>query len=77
MMTSRKSVINIGLLGLGTVGTGVMQILAKNRADIAAKTGSELKITKALVRDQQNPPPSRPCRGADNRCQFCANRSRH
>ena len=51
MMTSRKSVINIGLLGLGTVGTGVMQILAKNRADIAAKTGSELKITKALVRD--------------------------
>lgn len=48
---SGNSTINIGLLGLGTVGTGTMQIINANRADIAAKTGSELRITKALVRD--------------------------
>jgi len=56
-----------------------MQILAKNRADIAAKTGSELKITKALVRDpSENPPPSRPLPSElTTDRQFCANRSRH
>ena len=55
MKRPRKTVINVGLLGLGTVGTGAMQILNNNRAEITAKTGSELRITKALVRNLNKP----------------------
>ena len=41
--------IKIGLLGLGTVGTGVYKLLRK-RADIMEKTiGAELEIKKILV----------------------------
>ncbi|HHU31896.1 MAG: homoserine dehydrogenase [Zhaonellaceae bacterium] len=43
--------IKIGLLGCGTVGSGVIQALEKNKATIAAKVGAELEITKVLVRD--------------------------
>jgi homoserine dehydrogenase len=46
-------VINIGLLGCGTVGGGVVKLLAKNRDTITTKTGSEIKIKKVLERDRQ------------------------
>ncbi|MDD4802351.1 MAG: homoserine dehydrogenase [Syntrophomonas sp.] len=45
--------INIGLLGCGTVGGGVVKLLAKNRDTIAEKTGAEIIIKKVLERDEQ------------------------
>jgi homoserine dehydrogenase len=45
--------INIGLLGCGTVGGGVVKLLAKNREIIAKKTGAEIIIKKVLERDKQ------------------------
>jgi homoserine dehydrogenase len=46
-------VINIGLLGCGTVGGGVVKLLSKNRDTIAKKTGSEIIIKKVLEKDRQ------------------------
>lgn len=42
--------LQIGILGLGVVGCGVVQILSQERQKIKKKTGVELVITKALVR---------------------------
>lgn len=44
-----KERLNIGLLGMGVVGTGVCQLLAEQREAIAARTGVEICITKALA----------------------------
>jgi homoserine dehydrogenase len=44
-----KERLNIGLLGMGVVGTGVCQLLAEQRAAIASRTGVEIFITKALA----------------------------
>ncbi len=41
--------IRIGLLGCGTVGTGVVRILASNRADIEARLGVPVQITRIAV----------------------------
>ncbi|HBS58316.1 MAG TPA: homoserine dehydrogenase [Firmicutes bacterium] len=46
-----RDAIKIGLLGLGTVGTGVMRVLHDNAADIARKVGVPLRVEKILVRD--------------------------
>jgi len=43
--------INIGLLGLGTVGSGVVRILEQNGTAIAQKLGQPLRIKRILVRD--------------------------
>ncbi len=45
--------INIGLLGCGTVGGGVVKLLAKNQEIIAKKTGAEIMIKKVLEKDKQ------------------------
>ncbi|NLJ80315.1 MAG: homoserine dehydrogenase [Firmicutes bacterium] len=50
-MNTQKHVIKMGLLGLGTVGTGVLQLVQNNRVDLMGKTGVEFRFTKALVRD--------------------------
>jgi len=44
-------VIRIGLLGCGTVGAGVVTILAREADDITARTGAKLEVTRAVVRD--------------------------
>lgn len=44
-----KKNIQIGLLGTGTVGGGVLQVLEKNSADIAKKVGCNLLIKRVLV----------------------------
>lgn len=41
--------LKIGILGLGTVGSGVVKILEKNEENIKNKVGAELKIEKILV----------------------------
>lgn len=43
--------IRIGILGLGTVGTGVAKIIQKNQFDIAKRVGANIEIAKALVRN--------------------------
>ena len=46
-----KDIINVGLLGAGTVGGGVIQVLEKNAADIEQKVGKPIRITKVLDRN--------------------------
>jgi homoserine dehydrogenase len=41
--------LRIGLLGFGTVGSGVAQILAEGAANIAARVGTSLVVTRAAV----------------------------
>ncbi len=43
--------LNIGLLGCGTVGRGLMELLDKNRTLIRDRSGVELHISQVLVRD--------------------------
>ena len=40
-----EKIIKIGILGLGTVGTGVVKILKKNQEDIAKKVGAKIEVT--------------------------------
>ena len=49
--------VNIGLLGLGTVGSGVRQVLARNAEEITRRAGREIHIVKAAVRqpDKHDP----------------------
>ncbi len=43
--------IRIGMLGCGTVGSGVVNILARDGADIAARAGIRLEVVRVAVRD--------------------------
>jgi homoserine dehydrogenase len=43
--------INVGLLGLGTVGGGTLTVLRRNREEIARRAGREIRVVKAAVRD--------------------------
>lgn len=43
--------IGIGLLGCGTVGSGVVKLLDKNNEAIAKRTGEEIILKKVLERD--------------------------
>lgn len=46
-----EETIQIGLLGSGTVGTGVVRVLRENLQEISEKIGASLAIKKVLVRD--------------------------
>jgi homoserine dehydrogenase len=43
--------INVCILGNGTVGSGVVELLNKNRENIRKRTGEDVRIAKILVRD--------------------------
>ena len=43
----------IGILGFGTVGSGVFNVLKENNNEIRAKTGIDFKITSILDLDQE------------------------
>lgn len=45
------SSLNIGVLGFGTVGSGVLRILHEHQNKISQITGYDIAITKVLVRD--------------------------
>lgn len=47
----RKMAIKIALLGLGTVGSGVLKIIKNNQKKIKQTSGEEIVIKKALVRN--------------------------
>jgi homoserine dehydrogenase len=44
-------VIRLGLLGCGTVGGGVVELLARGADDITARTGAKLELVRVAVRD--------------------------
>ena len=44
-------VIQVGMFGLGVVGSGVVEILHRNRELIQSRLGADLRIVKAVVRD--------------------------
>lgn len=46
-----NNVINVGVIGLGTVGSGVVHILKEHYQKIALDTGCEVKVKKVVVRD--------------------------
>ncbi|MGI9953267.1 homoserine dehydrogenase [Moorellaceae bacterium AZ2] len=50
-----KETVKIGLLGLGTVGGGVVKLLDQNGRAIAQKLGRPLEIKRILVRDLNRP----------------------
>ncbi|HHY38582.1 MAG TPA: homoserine dehydrogenase [Clostridia bacterium] len=45
------SVVNVGLLGFGVVGSSVAELLDENRENIERRAGSRVKIKRILVRD--------------------------
>ncbi len=61
-MSAGNSTVNIGLMGMGTVGGGVAAALMENAAAIERKTGRKVRLKRALVRDLSLPrhpaPPS-------------------
>ena len=50
-MPAATEAINIGLMGLGTVGGGVAAALSGNADEIRRKTGRTVRLRRALVRD--------------------------
>ena len=46
-----KNEISIGLLGLGTVGSGVAKIIQQHQQDLHHKLGAQVSIRKVLVRN--------------------------
>ena len=50
-MNPKNGPINVGLLGLGVVGSGIVKALAQKRALIAQHIGRPIHITRILVRD--------------------------
>jgi homoserine dehydrogenase len=50
-----KKLINIGLIGFGTIGTGVIKLLQKNGELIASRTGAEIRIKKIADLDITTP----------------------
>lgn len=47
--------MNIGILGLGTVGGGVVNVLRKNEREIFARTGEQINITHGAVKSLAEP----------------------
>lgn len=47
--------IKVGLLGLGTVGTGVVRIVERHQEDLQRQTGLSIKIAKVLVQNVSKP----------------------
>src|SRR5215471_15255385 len=50
-MATTKRPVRLGLLGCGTVGGGVLRLLAANASSLATRVGAPLSVKKVLVRD--------------------------
>ncbi len=53
-MTPKRQ-INIGILGLGVVGSGTVRVLQENAEDIARKVGLPVVVRRVAVRDLSKP----------------------
>lgn len=51
MSLKSREQLRVGLLGLGQVGGGVLQILAENAHGISARLGRRIEVVRAFVRD--------------------------
>jgi homoserine dehydrogenase len=51
-MKQQNNVVRVGLLGLGTVGTGVARILIEKGGDIRRETGLEFRLAGVCVRSK-------------------------
>ena len=49
--------LKVGLLGCGTVGGGVVRLVAQNASQLAARIGAPVEIRRVLVRDPQRQRP--------------------
>lgn len=47
--------MNIGILGLGTVGGGVVNVLSKNESEIFARIGEKINVTHGAVKSISEP----------------------
>jgi homoserine dehydrogenase len=47
--------IQVGLLGLGTVGSGTIEVLRRNREEISRRAGRDIVIKVAGARDLKKP----------------------
>ena len=43
--------VNVGLIGLGTVGAGTLRILQRNAQEITGRTGRDIRVTRVAVND--------------------------
>ena len=43
--------VNIGIIGLGTVGCGVVNVLQRNAEEISRRAGRHILVTHGVVRD--------------------------
>ena len=43
--------VSVGVIGLGTVGAGTVDVLRRNGEEISRRAGREIKVTRAAVRD--------------------------
>ena len=48
-----KFKLNIGIIGLGTVGSGVIKLLRKQKLNIKNRTGIELKVVAITARNRR------------------------
>ena len=55
MPMTPKRQINIGILGLGVVGSGTVRVLQENAQDIARKVGLPVVVRRVAVRDTSKP----------------------
>ena len=56
-MNESKRQVNIGLLGCGTIGSGVFHLMEQNASELAEAAGRPLRVSRILVKD---PDESRP-----------------
>ncbi len=47
--------VNVGLLGLGTVGIGTLKVLSRNAEEITRRAGREIHVTHATARNLSKP----------------------
>jgi homoserine dehydrogenase len=50
-----KHEIQVGLLGFGTVGTGILRIIQQHQEDLVHQTGCKIQVKKVLVQSIEKP----------------------
>ena len=49
----RKQTVNIAILGLGTVGSGVIKLINKQKENIKLRTGVDLKVRTICAKSKR------------------------